>query len=119
MLVSFTSLKEELDDMRRSLHLLRTEINTQLNNPPSVPNPDDLFIQVMNPFLEEAQVKFAALDERYMTVMKMYEEVAETYGEDPAKVTPEEFLGIFATFFTGFQVGKRDKASFRARSYQY
>lgn len=35
---------------------------------------------------------------------ELYEQIVKMYGEDPAKIQPEEFFGIFKTFVASFEV---------------
>lgn len=58
----------------------------------------------MDEFFQEATTEFKRV---YLLCDKMnetYNNVVKFYGEDPAKMSPDEFFGIFKTFTTSWEV---------------
>lgn len=62
------------------------------------------FTPVMSAFYQDAKKQYMALEEARNTMISRYEKVIRYYGEDPGKMTPDEFFGIFNTFVTSWEV---------------
>ncbi len=55
-------------------------------------------------FYKEAKEHFDKLNKQLDDVEQNYKDLCSNFGEDPSKMSPEEFFGIFKNFWNQFQV---------------
>ena len=58
----------------------------------------------MNSFLEYANEEYEKLDVTYTNMGKCVQEIIGFFGEDPKKLSAEDFFGDIVTFCTDFEV---------------
>ncbi|KAI9101057.1 hypothetical protein DFS34DRAFT_613026 [Phlyctochytrium arcticum] len=112
--VSFTSMGEDMEEIRRSLNMLRTELEL-LRSRSDPAHKDDKFVQVMGQFVDSANVTFPRLDEQYRSLLRQFGETVEFYGEDAGKTTPENFFPIFTAFLDSFTTALAENKKERER----
>ncbi|KAJ3182912.1 Protein diaphanous 1 [Gaertneriomyces sp. JEL0708] len=114
------------NDMQATLKELRDEINRlhQLaNSPPDADEPaadndkagekaealikkeaeSAKFREIMMPKLEDASRLLARTEKRHQQMLVRVKEVTTFYGEDPAKISNQDFLGLFEAFAGSFK----------------
>ncbi|TPX72675.1 hypothetical protein SpCBS45565_g00202 [Spizellomyces sp. 'palustris'] len=118
--VSFPTMQEDLEEMRRALGMVRTEVEfqkaqTRTSIAGRPVNPKDRFVNVMDSFLEDASSKFTHLDERHRKLLALFESTVILYGEETAKTSPEEFFSLFTTFLDSFAIALAESKKERER----
>ncbi|KAJ1658246.1 hypothetical protein IWQ61_002482 [Dispira simplex] len=78
-------------------------------------NSEDRFLLVMTSFHDIAKDRFTTIQQMYEDMQDQYQSVAQLYGEDPKRMPPEEFFGIFRTFSTSFEKSLKDNEAERER----
>jgi len=63
-----------------------------------------MFPEIIKEFYKEAKERYDKLNKKLDEVEKNYNDLCSSYGEDPTKMSPEEFFGIFKNFWNQFQV---------------
>ena len=66
------------------------------------------FKEVMKKFQSSAAAAYEKLDSRFKRAEESYEKAVTLYGEDVKTMAPDEFFGIFWTFYTGFTTAKTE-----------
>ncbi|KAJ3046762.1 hypothetical protein HK097_000537, partial [Rhizophlyctis rosea] len=102
--LSYQTLTETLTRTRTSLSTLRRLIATAESEG------DESLASVLKEFCENATREFEEVEKKHEEMQGLYEGVARLFGEDPGKTCPEEFLGVFVTFFRSFQNATQDNA---------
>lgn len=101
-LVSFQFLETEMNDLRTAIGDLKNELENHFKEKPS--DNVDWFKTLMEDYLAKIDLGFVTLEKNYAIMNDLYTQVVTSFGEDPKKVTPEEFFGIFKTFIVSFDV---------------
>lgn len=99
--VSVTEMNMELQDIATDLATLEKELKM-----------DDYkdgdhqtsFISVMSLFHDNAKKRYQELEDLRKDMQSSYDSLVRFYGEDPGKMAPDEFFGIFSTFVTSWEV---------------
>ncbi|XP_067938496.1 disheveled-associated activator of morphogenesis 2-like [Watersipora subatra] len=98
--VSLPDLESEVRKLGKEMKEIEKEILYQRNHKTNDPN--DRFIQVMSDFVTVASYKYSELEEKFKEMQERYTKVTTLFGEDPKKMTPDEFFGIFDQFLQSF-----------------
>lgn len=101
VLVSRVEMNNEFRNLETGLSKLEQELKLHYADDN---DPEDRFAPVMREFYAEASAEFKRL---YLLRNKMnewYDKVVRYYGEDPAKMHPDEFFGIFKKFTSSWEV---------------
>ncbi|ORZ09817.1 formin homology 2 domain-domain-containing protein [Absidia repens] len=107
--VSLAEMNIEFQDMATGLSTLEEELKIGDYDKLQDDEKDERqqehakFMPVMSAFYQDAKKQYAALKETRVTMISKYERVVRYYGEDPGKMSPDEFFGIFNTFVTSWE----------------
>lgn len=114
-------MQSEFQELKTGFSLIEKELKTQgvdtdaLLNDKQVEEDDDdaqqvddedndTFRTVIREFYKEATKRFKRLELLRQESMSAYEAVVKYYGEDPGKLHPDAFFGIFKEFVTSWEV---------------
>ncbi|KAI9146343.1 hypothetical protein BKA69DRAFT_1034590 [Paraphysoderma sedebokerense] len=109
--VNFELLNTELNLLRSGLRDIINELERFHNNPnggDEDKDKQDRFKSVMSEFKIRIEGLMKDLNVRVTKMEKCYKSVVQLFGEDPDKMGPEEFFGIFKTFLTSFETALSD-----------
>ncbi|CAO3596021.1 unnamed protein product [Absidia cylindrospora] len=107
--VSLSEMNIEFQDMATGLSTLEEELKiddydkVQDDEKDEKQQENAKFMPVMSTFYQDAKKQYAALEETRLAMISKYERVVRYYGEDPGKMAPDEFFGIFNTFVTSWE----------------
>ncbi|PIK62467.1 putative disheveled-associated activator of morphogenesis 1 isofor m X1 [Apostichopus japonicus] len=98
-------------------HDARGQYDVELTFQKNRPTQDrgDKFISVMGDFKTVSSISFNKLNDLLSDATERYQKVCKLYGEDPTKVTLEEFFQIFDQFMQSFGDAKVDNINFRKK----
>ncbi|SAM05332.1 hypothetical protein [Absidia glauca] len=94
--VSLAEMNMELQDIASGLTTLEKELDRDDYK-------DGNFVSVMSVFHDEAKKRYTELDDLRKDMQSSYDSLVRFYGEDPGKMAPDEFFGIFSTFVTSWE----------------
>uniref|UniRef100_A0A4W3KA73 Disheveled-associated activator of morphogenesis 2-like n=1 Tax=Callorhinchus milii TaxID=7868 RepID=A0A4W3KA73_CALMI len=80
-----------------------------------VRDPRDRFVSVMNDFITVASFSFSEMEDLLSEAKHKYIKTLKHFGEDEAKMQPDEFFGIFDTFLQSFNEAKQDLENMRRK----
>lgn len=121
-IVSKAEVQSEFQELKTGFSLIEKELKTQgvdtdaLLNEKQVEEDEeddaqqvddednDTFRTVISEFYKEATKRFKRLELLRQESMSAYEAVVKYYGEDPGKLHPDAFFGIFKEFVTSWEV---------------
>jgi hypothetical protein len=99
--VSLAEMNMELQDIASGLTTLEKELDRDDYKDGNHPT---TFVSVMSVFHDEAKKRYTELDDLRKDMQSSYDALVRFYGEDPGKMAPDEFFGIFSTFVTSWEV---------------
>lgn len=100
-----TEMNNEFRELETGLANIDQELKEHYDE--NTHSEDDRFLPVMRDFHTQASTEFKRL---YLLRNKMgewYDKVVRYYGEDPTKMHPDEFFGIFKKFTSSWEVTTR------------
>jgi len=106
-----SSIRIGLKDVENALNKIEKAKELKKEEPPF----PDKFPEMIQDFYKEAKERYDKLNKQLDEVEKNYNEVCSQFGEDPAKMSPEEFFGIFKNFWNQFQQAKKENEVFEAK----
>ena len=89
-----------MKDVEAALNKIEKAKELKKDEPPF----PDKFPEMMQDFYKEAKEHYDKLSKQLDDVEENYKELCTQFGEDPSKMSPEEFFGIFKNFWNQFQV---------------
>lgn len=95
-------VQSDFNHIKSQLVEIKTELKSHYPNREKVQ--DDQFYEVMQPFIETAEMHFAAAEAAMSQMNELFKDCVKYYGENPAVMKPDEFFGIFKTFMSSFEV---------------
>jgi hypothetical protein len=66
----------------------------------------DQFTPIMHQFFKDASAEFKRVCNLFNKMDESYDQVVRFYGEDPKKMQPDEFFGIFHLFTMSWEVSR-------------
>jgi hypothetical protein len=106
-----TSIRIGLKDVENALNKIEKSKDLKKEEPPF----PDKFPEMIQDFYKEAKERYDKLNKQLDEVEKNYNDLCSSYGEDPTKMSPEEFFGIFKNFWSQFQQAKKENEVFEAK----
>jgi survival motor neuron protein len=111
-----TELSHVSAGARVSLQQLTADVNTMSKDLDSVDKtmsqlqaePGDQFVERMSQFLFVAKEDFKAIQKDIQQVEADFKSLADWFGEDPAKKTPEELFGTVNEFVTQYEKSREE-----------
>uniref|UniRef100_A0A8C6UN61 Dishevelled associated activator of morphogenesis 1b n=1 Tax=Neogobius melanostomus TaxID=47308 RepID=A0A8C6UN61_9GOBI len=104
--VNMTELDKDIGNLRSSLKLVEAELQYQQTQ--SSQGRVDKFIPVVSQFITVATFSFSEVEESVTEAKELFAKSLKHFGEDPSKMQPDEFFGIFDSFMTSFSDAKQD-----------
>ncbi|KAI8336356.1 hypothetical protein BC941DRAFT_428994 [Chlamydoabsidia padenii] len=98
--VSLAEMNMEFQDLSTGLTTLEKELEV---NDDMDDEQQNTFLSVMSTFHDEAKKLYTELEDLRNTMQSGYDSLVRYYGEDPGKMAPDEFFGIFNTFVTSWE----------------
>ncbi|ORY14842.1 actin-binding FH2 [Neocallimastix californiae] len=105
-----TNIKNGLKDVENALNKIEKSKDLKKECPFL-----DMFPEIIKEFYKEAKERYDKLNKKLDEVEKNYNDLCSSYGEDPTKMSPEEFFGIFKNFWNQFQQAKKENEVFEAK----
>uniref|UniRef100_A0A7N8X4D1 Dishevelled associated activator of morphogenesis 1a n=1 Tax=Mastacembelus armatus TaxID=205130 RepID=A0A7N8X4D1_9TELE len=104
--VNMTELEKDIGNLRSGLKSVEAELQYQQvqSSQASV----DKFVPVISQFITMASFSFSEVEESLTEAKELFGKALRHFGEDSSKLQPDEFFGIFDTFFTAFSEAKQD-----------
>eukprot|EP00062_Callorhinchus_milii_P025035 gi/632985578/ref/XP_007909761.1/ PREDICTED: disheveled-associated activator of morphogenesis 2-like [Callorhinchus milii] len=110
--VNLAELDKEMNHLKNGLKALEDELDYQKGH---VRDPRDRFVSVMNDFITVASFSFSEMEDLLSEAKHKYIKTLKHFGEDEAKMQPDEFFGIFDTFLQSFNEAKQDLENMRRK----
>ncbi|KAG0365393.1 hypothetical protein BGZ54_006556 [Gamsiella multidivaricata] len=115
--VSLPELQTDFNQLKAKITEIKAELSTHyFNGYKSCP--EDRFSEVMQPFMEAAEVAFKKAETDMQNMEELYKDCVKFYGEDATVIKPDEFFGIFKTFSASFEKAKEDNHKQQEREEQ-
>lgn len=111
--VNLGELEKDLNILRDGLKSLETELAYQRNR--TSQDRGDKFVSVMGDFKTVSSISFSKLNDLLEDAKERYNKVCKLFGEDPSKMTLEEFFQIFDVFIQSFSEAKLDNINIRKK----
>eukprot|EP01127_Copromyxa_protea_P010601 TRINITY_DN2589_c0_g3_i1.p1 TRINITY_DN2589_c0_g3~~TRINITY_DN2589_c0_g3_i1.p1 ORF type:complete len:504 (+),score=177.53 TRINITY_DN2589_c0_g3_i1:1230-2741(+) len=99
-------------ELQKDLTGLEAEVKIQSELPP---HPDDLFVQIMTPFLKTSSEAFAKTKENLDLAVKTFSELVSFFGEDATRISPKTFFGYILEFSALFRRSHKEMVEKRQR----
>jgi len=113
--INLNELEKDASVLRVGLRNVEREIEVLKKISDEDRDPKDHFISVMSDFVTVASLSFAQIDETLTLAKTQYEAVTRSFSEDPSKLQPETFFGIFSDFLQTFENARRENIANRKR----
>ncbi|XP_043930395.1 disheveled-associated activator of morphogenesis 1 isoform X2 [Protopterus annectens] len=110
--VNMTELEKEINTLRSGLKAVESEMEYQKSQPPV---PGDKFVSVVGQFITVAGFSFSDVEDLLVEAKELFSKVVKYFGEDPLKMQPDEFFGIFDQFIQAFAEAKQENENIRKR----
>lgn len=111
--VNLGELEKDMAVLSKGLSELEQELTFQKNRPTQ--DRGDKFISVMGDFKTVSSISFNKLKDLLEDAKERYEKVCKHFGEDPSKVSVEEFFQIFDVFIQSFCEAKVENINIRKK----
>jgi len=106
-----TSIRSGLKDVEGALNKIEKAKELKKEEPPF----PDKFPAMIQDFYKEAKEHYDKLSKQLDDVEQNYKDLCSQFGEDPSKMSPEEFFGIFKNFWNQFQQAKKENEAYEAK----
>jgi len=106
-----TSIRVGLKDVETALNKIEKAKELKKDEPKY----PDKFPAMIQDFYKEAKEHYDKLNKQLDDVEENYKDLCTQFGEDPSKMSPEEFFGIFKNFWNQFQQAKKDNEVYEAK----
>lgn len=103
-LLSMTELEKDIGKLRSGLKSVEAELQYQQAQSSAGL---DKFVPVVSQFITVASFSFSEVEESLSEAKEVFEKALRHFGEVP-NLQPDEFFGIFDTFFASFSEAKQD-----------
>lgn len=110
--VSLGELNKDMALLRAGLKDVAQEIEFHIAQSPVA---NDKFVPVMREFQATSTCRLAEIEDQYQDMKTRFERAVRLFGEDPNAMQPEDFFGIFDTFFVAFAEARQDNENMRKR----
>ncbi|KAM9355334.1 disheveled-associated activator of morphogenesis 1-like [Pholidichthys leucotaenia] len=106
--VNMAELEKDISSLRSGLKSVEAEL--QYQQAQASRGPKDRFIPMVSEFIIVASFSFSEVEESLTEAKDMFGKALRHFGEEPSKIQPDEFFGIFGGFFTAFSEAKQENA---------
>ncbi|XP_041928350.1 disheveled-associated activator of morphogenesis 1 isoform X1 [Alosa sapidissima] len=110
--VNMTEMEKEINNIRSGLKSVETELQYQRSRPQ---NSNDKFVSVVSQFITVAGFSFSDVEDSLQEAKELFQKSVTHFGEDPSRLQPDEFFGIFDQFLQSFSEAKQDNENMRRR----
>uniref|UniRef100_A0A8C5FP99 Disheveled-associated activator of morphogenesis 1 n=1 Tax=Gadus morhua TaxID=8049 RepID=A0A8C5FP99_GADMO len=99
-------LEKDISNLRSGLKSVESELEFQKKRPQEA---GDKFVSVVSQFIAVASFSFSDVEDSLAEAKELH------FGEDPAKMQPDEFFGIFDQFLQSFSEAQQENENIRKR----
>ncbi|KAJ8411745.1 hypothetical protein AAFF_G00153830 [Aldrovandia affinis] len=110
--VHMTELEKDVNNMRTGLKNVESELDFQKNRPQES---GDKFVSVVSQFITVASFSFSDVEDSLQEAKELFTKAVQHFGEDPTRMQPDEFFGIFDQFLQSFAEAKQENENIRRR----
>ncbi|KAJ8341277.1 hypothetical protein SKAU_G00335680 [Synaphobranchus kaupii] len=110
--VNMTELEKDMNNLRSGLKNVESELEFQKKHPQQS---GDKFISVVSQFITVASFSFSDVEDSLQEAKELFEKAVKHFGEDPSRMQPDEFFGIFDQFLQAFSEAKQENENIRRR----
>lgn len=110
--VNLTELEKDINNLRSGLKSVETELEYQRGQPQIY---GDKFVSVVSQFITVAGFSFSDVEDTLQEAKDLFEKAVKHFGEDAARMQPDEFFGIFDQFLQAFTEAKQDNENMQRR----
>ncbi|KAJ8290311.1 hypothetical protein GJAV_G00011290 [Gymnothorax javanicus] len=110
--VNMTELEKDMNSLRSGLKNVENELEYQKSRPVQS---GDKFVSVVSQFITVASFSFSDVEDSLQEAKELYEKSLKHFGEDPVRMQPDEFFGIFDQFLQSFAEAKQENENIRRR----
>ncbi|XP_037096556.1 disheveled-associated activator of morphogenesis 1 isoform X1 [Syngnathus acus] len=103
--VNMKELEKDMNNLRSAIKSVEAELQYQQSQ--SSLGSTDRFVPVVTQFLTVASFTLSEVEESYVEAKHLLGKALQHFGEDSAKLEPDEFFGIFDTFLSSFSEAKQ------------
>lgn len=111
--INLQDLEKEMALIGQGLKGVEVELEYQKKKPKTEKH--DKFISVMSDFKTLSSISFGKVKDVLVEAKAKFERVAMSFGEDPARTTPEDLFGTFDLFLQSFHEAKTDNENLRKK----
>ncbi|KAM8833277.1 disheveled-associated activator of morphogenesis 1-like [Synchiropus picturatus] len=98
--VNLIELEKDINNLRSGMKKVEAELQFQQKQ--SSQSPEDKFVPAVSHFITVASFSLSEVEESFTEAKECYAKALKHFGEQPPKLQPDEFFGIFDSFLTGF-----------------
>lgn len=110
--VNLTDLEMDMNVLKSGLQEIEKEVEYHRSKGGNTSSADK-FVSVMHDFVSVAAYNFSELEDQMAEMREKFERSLKLFGEEPRKMQPDEFFGIFDLFLSSFGEAKADNDRFR------
>nr|CAB3236063.1 disheveled-associated activator of morphogenesis 2 [Phallusia mammillata] len=114
--VSLVEVDKDIAQLRVGFKGLKTELELQTARVAAGQNdPADQFVPVMTDFVTVATFGFTELEEMLVEAKKRFGKICDLFAEDPNKLQPDQFFGLFTSFMETFNNAKKENIAMKKK----
>ncbi|XP_076024103.1 disheveled-associated activator of morphogenesis 1b isoform X2 [Genypterus blacodes] len=110
--VNMTELEKDIGNMRSGLKSVESELDYQKKRPQEF---GDKFVSVVSQFITVASFSFSDVEDSLAEAKELFLKTVKHFGEDPGRMQPDEFFGIFDQFLQSFAEAQQENENMRKR----
>ncbi|KAJ3606529.1 hypothetical protein NHX12_026050 [Muraenolepis orangiensis] len=110
--VNMTELEKDITNLRSGLKSVESELEFQKKRPQEA---GDKFVSVVSQFIAVASFSFSDVEDSLAEAKELFTRAVKHFGEDPSKMQPDEFFGIFDQFLQSFSEAQQENENIRKR----
>ncbi|XP_036398074.1 disheveled-associated activator of morphogenesis 1 isoform X2 [Megalops cyprinoides] len=110
--VNMTELEKDINNLRSGLKNVESELDYQKNRPQES---GDKFVSVVSQFITVASFSFSDVEDSLQEAKELFAKVVKHFGEDAARMQPDEFFGIFDQFLQSYAEARQENENMRRR----
>ncbi|XP_030623666.1 disheveled-associated activator of morphogenesis 1 isoform X1 [Chanos chanos] len=110
--VNMTELEKDIKNLSTGLKNVEKELDYQKSRPQ---DSGDKFVSVVSQFITVASFSFSDVEDSLQEAKELFQKAMQHFGEDPARMQPDEFFGIFDQFLQAFAEARQDNENMRRR----
>ncbi|XP_018583237.1 disheveled-associated activator of morphogenesis 1 isoform X2 [Scleropages formosus] len=110
--VNMMELEKDIGNLRSGLKNVESELDFQKSRPQER---GDKFVSVVSQFITVASFSFSDVEDSLQESKELFQKAVKHFGEDAARMQPDEFFGIFDQFMQAFTEAKQENDNMQKR----